>query len=180
MDDRFRASDADRDRVTGALREHYAAGRLTAGELDERLTMALNATTLGELNRVLADLPGPQRVPQPGGWRPPQQQAPVWVTVRRRPRIAPLVLLALLVVLVLPGAGWVLFTVLQAVLLVMLVALLAGTFVAARFWRRARREWTRMNEDNGGYGPGHSHNPNWHNPNWPGGWTRHQFGSWSP
>ena len=114
------------------------------------------------------------RVPQPSGWRPPQS-APVWVTVRRRPRVAPLVLLALLVTLVLPGAGWVLFSVLQAVLLVMLVAMLAGTFVAARFWRRARREWTRMSEDYGGYGPGHSHHPNW-----PGGLTRHQFGSWSP
>src|SRR5882724_3136907 len=139
MDDGFRASDADRDRVADALREHYAAGRLTADELDERLTMALNARTLGELNRVLADLPGEARVPQPGGWRPPQSM-PVWVTVRRRrPRVAPLVLLALLVVLVLPGAGWVLFSVLQAVLLVVLVAALAGTFFAARFLRRARR-----------------------------------------
>ena len=52
---------------------------------------------------------------------------------------------------------------------------LAGTIFAARFVRRARREWTRMNEGNGGYGPGHPHNPNW-----PGGWTRHQFGGWSP
>jgi hypothetical protein len=174
MDDRLRASDADRDRVADALREHYAAGRLTADELDERLTMALNARTLGELNRVLTDLPGAARVPQPGGWRPPQSM-PVWVTVRRRPRVAPLVLLALLVALVVPGAGWVLFSVLQAVLLVMLVAMLAGTFVAARFWRRARREWTRMSEDYDDYGAGRHHGPNW-----PGGWTRHQFGSWSP
>ena len=104
MDDRFRASDADRDRVADALREHYAAGRLSADELDERLTTALSARTLGELNQVLTDLPGPGRVLQPGGWRPPQS-APVWVTVRRRPRVAPLVLLALLVTLVLPGAG---------------------------------------------------------------------------
>ena len=175
MDDRLRASDADRDRVADALREHYAAGRLSADELDERLTTALNARTLGELNGVLTDLPVQGRVLQPGSWRPPQSAPPVWVTVRRRPRVAPLVLLALLVVLVLPGAGWVLFSVLQAVLLVMLVAALAGTIFAARFVRRARREWTRMNEGNGGYGPGHPHNPNW-----PGGWTRHQFGGWSP
>jgi len=174
MDDRLRASDADRDRVADALREHYAAGRLSADELDERLTTALSARTLGELNQVLTDLPLQGRVLQPGGWRPPQAP-PLRVTVRRRPRVAPLVLLALLVTLVLPGAGWVLFTVLQAFLLFMLVSMVAGTFFAARFWRRARREWTRMNEDNGGYGPGPSHNPNW-----PGGWTRHQFGSWSP
>ena len=175
MDDRLRASDADRDRVADALREHYAAGRLSADELDERLTTALNARTLGELNGVLTDLPVPARVLQPSGWRPPQSAPPVWVTARRRPRVAPLVLLALLVTLVLPGAGWVLFTVLQAFLLFMLVSMAAGAFFAARFWRRARREWTRMSEDNGGYGPGHSHHPNW-----PGGWNRHQFGSWSP
>jgi hypothetical protein len=174
MDDRFRASDADRDRVADALREHYAAGRLSADELDERLTTALSARTLGELNQVLTDLPGPARVLQPGAWRPPQS-APAWVTVRRRPRVAPLVLLALLVALVLPGAGWVLFGVLQVVLRVMLVGALAATFVAARFWRRARREWMRMNQDYGGYGAGHPHNPNW-----PTGWTRHQFGGWSP
>jgi uncharacterized membrane protein len=175
MDDRLRASDADRDRVADALREHYAAGRLSADELDERLTTALNARTLGELNGVLTDLPGPARVLQPSGWRPPQSAPPAWVTVRRRPRVAPLVLLALLVTLVLPGAGWVLFTVLQAFLLFMLVSMVAGTFFAARLSRRARREWTRMSEDYGGYGPGHSHHPNW-----PGGWNRHQFGSWSP
>src|SRR5262249_11227339 len=176
MDDRLRASDADRDRVADALREPYAAGRLSADELDERLTTALSARTLGELNGVLTDLPVQGRVLQPGSWRPPQAAPPAWVTVRRRrPRIAPLVLLALLVTLVLPGAGWVLFTVLQAFLLFMLVSMVAGAFFAARFWRRARREWTRMNEDNGGYGPGYPHNPNW-----PGGWTRHQFGSWSP
>jgi len=57
MDDRFRASDADRDRAAALLRDHFAAGRLDAAELDERLAMALNAKTFGELHRVLADLP---------------------------------------------------------------------------------------------------------------------------
>jgi Domain of unknown function (DUF1707) len=59
MDDRFRASDADRDRATALLRDHFAAGRLTAQELDERLAAALNAKTAGDLRRVLADLPEP-------------------------------------------------------------------------------------------------------------------------
>src|SRR5215470_6350316 len=119
MDDRLRASDADRDRVADALREHYAAGRLSADELGERLTTALSARTLGELNGVLTDLPVQGRVRQPGSWRPPQSAPPVWVTARRRPRVAPLVLLALVVALVVPGAGLVLFSVLQAFLLVM-------------------------------------------------------------
>jgi len=34
MDERIRASDADRDHITTRLREHFAAGRLTSDELD--------------------------------------------------------------------------------------------------------------------------------------------------
>jgi fatty acid desaturase len=56
-DPRIRASDADRDRATALLREHHAAGRLTAAEFDERMTAALNATTLGEIDELMADLP---------------------------------------------------------------------------------------------------------------------------
>ena len=33
----IRVSDADRDRVTARLREHFAEGRLTSDELDERI-----------------------------------------------------------------------------------------------------------------------------------------------
>jgi hypothetical protein len=57
MDDRFRVSDADRDRATVLLRDHFAAGRLTAGELDKRLAAARDAKTAGDLRQVLADLP---------------------------------------------------------------------------------------------------------------------------
>jgi hypothetical protein len=56
-DPRIRASDADRDRVTALLREHHAAGRLTAEEFHERMEQALDAKTLGELDELLADLP---------------------------------------------------------------------------------------------------------------------------
>jgi hypothetical protein len=56
-DPRLRASDADRDRATALLREHHAAGRLTAEEFGERMDAALNAKTLGELDDLLADLP---------------------------------------------------------------------------------------------------------------------------
>jgi Domain of unknown function (DUF1707) len=56
-DPRIRASDADRDRATALLREHHAAGRLTAEEFHERMDAALSATTLGELDDLLADLP---------------------------------------------------------------------------------------------------------------------------
>jgi hypothetical protein len=53
----MRASDADRDRVAGALREHCAQGRLTVDELNERLEATYTARTLGELELVTEDLP---------------------------------------------------------------------------------------------------------------------------
>jgi DNA-binding PadR family transcriptional regulator len=57
IDDRIRTSDADRDRVTARLRDHYAEGRLTHSELDERTTAALKARTFGDLREIMADLP---------------------------------------------------------------------------------------------------------------------------
>ena len=56
-DPRIRASDTDRDRVAALLREHHAAGRLTAEEFHERMDRALEARTLGELDELLTDLP---------------------------------------------------------------------------------------------------------------------------
>jgi len=50
-------SDADRDLAVTRLREHFAVGRLTHAELDERLTAALAAQTPGDLRGLLADLP---------------------------------------------------------------------------------------------------------------------------
>lgn len=54
----IRASDEDRSRTAAALGEHYAAGRLTLEEFQERLDEVYAATTLGELDRLMADLPG--------------------------------------------------------------------------------------------------------------------------
>jgi DUF1707 SHOCT-like domain len=53
----IRASDEDRGRAAAALGEHYAAGRLSLEEFQERLDKAYAATTLGELDRLVADLP---------------------------------------------------------------------------------------------------------------------------
>ena len=56
-DNRVRACDRDRERTTARLRDSFAEGRLTRAELDERITVALNARTVGDLRRVTADLP---------------------------------------------------------------------------------------------------------------------------
>ncbi len=57
-DPKIRASDADRDRTAALLREHLAAGRLNSEEFNERLDKAYAAKTIGELDQLLADLPG--------------------------------------------------------------------------------------------------------------------------
>jgi Domain of unknown function (DUF1707) len=137
MDDRIRVSDADRERVTARLREHYAEGRLTAEELDERVTAALNAKTFGELRRVMADLPEPELVGPQGGPAAPWAMRPV--VIHRGPRLLPLALFVLIAAIVLPGAGFVFFAFLKVLLLIWLVACVAGIFAAHRFRRRVRR-----------------------------------------
>jgi hypothetical protein len=67
VNDHFRASDADRDRVAAVLRGHCAAGDLTPEELDARLTATLSARTVAELGRVLVDLAAPGPVLPPAG-----------------------------------------------------------------------------------------------------------------
>jgi Flp pilus assembly protein TadB len=53
----IRVSDADRDAVAAQLREHYAQGRLTLDELNERLDRAFASRTNLELAAVTSDLP---------------------------------------------------------------------------------------------------------------------------
>jgi hypothetical protein len=55
--DDLRIGDAERDAAMTALREHYAQGRLTHEELDERLELTLSARTGRELALAGADLP---------------------------------------------------------------------------------------------------------------------------
>jgi hypothetical protein len=140
MNDRIRVSDADRERVAARLREHFAEGRLSQEELDERLSAALSAKTEGDLRRVMTDLPGPAPVPvlagAPGPWT-----AGRGLAFRRGPRLWPLAVFALIAALVIPGAGWLFFAFFQFVLALFLVASLAGVFAVARFRRNMRRYW---------------------------------------
>ncbi|HWM95972.1 MAG TPA: DUF1707 domain-containing protein [Streptosporangiaceae bacterium] len=52
-----RVGDADREAVAAQLREHYADGRLTIEELNERLDQTFAAKTKADLNTVTRDLP---------------------------------------------------------------------------------------------------------------------------
>jgi Domain of unknown function (DUF1707) len=140
MDDRIRISDADRDRAAARLREHFAEGRLSPEELDERLSAALSAKIAGDLRRVMADLPGAAPVQAHAGPLGPRASGGGLV-LRRGPRLWPLALFALIAVAVIPGAGWLLFAFFQLVLALWLVACLAGVFAVARFRRNMRRYW---------------------------------------
>jgi hypothetical protein len=53
----MRVGDAEREAVAAELREHYASGRLTLDELNERVDKAFAATTRGDLNGLMTDLP---------------------------------------------------------------------------------------------------------------------------
>jgi uncharacterized membrane protein len=149
MDDRMRVSDADRERVTARLREHFADGRLTSEELDERITAALNAKTFGDLRRVMADLPEPAptgpEAADPPPWVPPQY------AYRRRyhrgPRLLPVLLLLGFLFFIFPGGGfWVIAGIFKLILLIWLVACVAGLFAAFRF-RRHVRNWRSQYQD---------------------------------
>ena len=54
----LRASDADRERIAERLRHATGEGRLSPDELEERLEAVFAARTYGELDAVVADLPG--------------------------------------------------------------------------------------------------------------------------
>jgi hypothetical protein len=59
----MRVSDAEREATAAELREHYASGRLTLDELNERVDKALAAKTRGDLDALMRDLPSAR----PGG-----------------------------------------------------------------------------------------------------------------
>jgi DNA-binding PadR family transcriptional regulator len=136
-DSHIRTSDADRERSIAALRDHYAEGRITCEELDERVTAALTARTFGDLRSVLADLPEPAHAPQRGR-RPPPAAMPRPVLGLRSPLVLLLAASAMLGVLLIPG-WWPHIAFLEAVLATALIAGAAAMLAATRFRRRMRR-----------------------------------------
>jgi len=145
MDDRIRVSDADREAVTARLRDHFAEGRLTTAELDERVSAALNAKTFGDLRSLTADLPGPAPVPPRTAAQPHRGQpwgGPPWGGRpwgrRRRPPVLLFLLLALLVT-VAAGGGWVLFAFFRLILVFWLVTILARIVFGLVY--RNRQRW---------------------------------------
>jgi len=86
----MRASDADRDRIAGVLRDAHAEGRLSQDELLERLDSTYTARTYRELDRLVADLPvaRPQSAVARLQRRPVSASPPARPTVRQKARQA--------------------------------------------------------------------------------------------
>ncbi len=74
-----RVGDADREATAAQLREHFADGRLTLDELNERLDQTFAAKTKADLNTVMRDLPHAVPTgPQGTGWQGPGWQGSAW------------------------------------------------------------------------------------------------------
>ena len=59
----MRVGDAEREATAAELREHYASGRLTLDELNDRIDRVFAAKTRGDLDALMRDLPAAR----PGG-----------------------------------------------------------------------------------------------------------------
>jgi hypothetical protein len=158
----LRIGDAERSGAVEALGEHFATGRLTHEEYDERATRALQARTAADVAPLFADLPAPYPPVLTG--RPMAAPAPA---PRPRGRVATAVAGAapppprripvLPMFLVLVGLALLLEE--AAVLLFGLAAL---WWFAALRWRRAREQWAARWHGapgpHGWAGPGHHRN----------------------
>lgn len=86
----MRTSEVERERVANFLRDRCAEGRLTADELAERLDAVWSSRTYGELEWLVADLPGGPGVLSGSGSVPVRRPA-------RPPAIRPVVGMVLIV-----------------------------------------------------------------------------------
>lgn len=64
-DPEIRASDAERDQTTALLQRHFADGRLTLAELEERAAATCEARTREQLRVLTTDLPAGHSAPAP-------------------------------------------------------------------------------------------------------------------
>jgi Sec-independent protein secretion pathway component TatC len=127
----LRIGDAERDRAIAALGDHFAAGRLTAEEFDQRLDKALQARFNSDLEPLFADLPQTTepKVDQTSNHRSDMHLA--WSAVLW---LAPLLVMCAVVAAVLLSAPW-------------LIWMLLWMFLVSGLFRHRRRT----------FGPRHYH-----------------------
>jgi hypothetical protein len=136
----LRASDADREQVAERLRHATAEGRLTATELEERLEAVFAARTYGELDALVADLPG-QGVRLPGtspSVRPHGRVGPARSFFLQPVPMLALFLLAPVLISLLLAVAVVIATVFSAWGLLLIVGWLAFGHGRRYYWRHYR------------------------------------------
>ena len=121
----IRASDADRERVAERLRQAAAEGRLLTDELEQRLEASFSARTYGQLNALVADLPG-------RGLAAPAES-------RRRPSLGSALALAIAIPVMLAIVAAVVFAVTGVLLLLWMLWLAVGWWFFGHHRRRLHR-----------------------------------------
>ena len=101
---RLRASRADRERVIELLKVAFVQDRLTQGELDTRIGLALASRTYADLADLTADIPAGPAAAEPAA-EPAGTPARTLAKAARRSGICALVPLALVGVIALTNAG---------------------------------------------------------------------------
>lgn len=141
---RLRASDEDRDRVVEQLRKAASEGRIAAEELEQRVHAALIARTYGELDALVADLPGPRtRQRRPSAATPVRRTTGQWAVTAVRHN--PALLLFAIPVVAVTAAMVIAATVMWTVLMIVVLVIGGRRHVGPPPWlgghHRAMRNW---------------------------------------
>jgi Domain of unknown function (DUF1707) len=96
----LRIGDADREAAAASLREHFAEGRLSLDEFNERIDAVFAATRQSQLRRVSSDLPHAAIPSTPVPVAAPQRSWDQgdWHYSRHRPRLRLLTTLAAILI----------------------------------------------------------------------------------
>lgn len=125
-----RIGDAERDEAVAALGDHYAAGRLTREEFDERADQAMVARFRSDLDRLFGDLPTPQRAVVTSHAGRPTPRGTAWPALLFT---TPALLLVAVVAAVVLNAPWIVWT--------FLWVFMFGGFFGHRRFRAGPRPW---------------------------------------
>jgi Sec-independent protein secretion pathway component TatC len=124
-----RIGDAERDRAIATLGDHFAAGRLTTDEFDERLGQALTARFNEDLEPLFADLPS---TAEPDAEPSAQRRSDLHLAWSAMLWLAPLFVMCAIVAAVVLSAPWLLWVFLW-------VFLITGLFRRRRRYFGPRR-----------------------------------------
>ena len=119
----IRIGDAERDRAIASLGDHFAAGRLTAEEFDQRTDQALQARFNSDLEPLFVDLP---RAVEPAVEPNPNRRPDLHLAWSAMLWLAPLLVIGAVVAAVVLTAPW-------------LVWMFLWVFLITGLFRRRRR-----------------------------------------